>query len=175
MRSPCDKRSEKPTFGNAHAAWWAAQGYVMVVQDSRGRFASDGNFYPFLREMEDGYDSVQWAAHLPGSDGQVAMIGFSYVGATQLLAGVMPPSLRAIAPDFTARLCVVDPGGTSVNLQEGILRARYRNSLSEPELMSPARSTNSRSTWRRSEHWYMVDPVCGSTSRAPTSHRGTGT
>ncbi len=75
----------------------------MVVQDSRGRFASDGDFYPCLRQMDDGYDSVQWAAHIPGSDGQGAMTGFSGVGATRLLAAVMrPPSLRAIAPAFIA-------------------------------------------------------------------------
>ena len=103
MRGPYDKRSGTPTFGSAHPAWWAAQGYVMVVQDTRGRFASQGDFYPFLHEMDDGYDSVEWAAQLPGSDGQVAMMGFSYLGATQLLAAVMrPPSLRAIAPAFTS-------------------------------------------------------------------------
>ncbi len=114
MRSPCDKRSETPTFGNDHAAWWAAQRYVMVVQDIRGRFASDGDFYPFLRQMDDGYDSVQWAAHLRGSDPQGAMIGFSCVGATQLLVAVMrPPSLRAIAPAFIASRTTTD-GRTTV-------------------------------------------------------------
>lgn len=102
-RSPYDKRAGAPTFGSAHPAWFAARGYVVVVQDTRGRFASEGEFYPFLHEMEDGYDAVEWAAALPGSDGRVAMMGFSYLGATQLLAAVMrPPSLAAIAPAFTA-------------------------------------------------------------------------
>ncbi len=103
MRCPYDKRSGTPTFGIVHAAWWATQRYVMVVQDSRGRFASDGDFYPCQRQMDDGYDSVQWAAHLPGSDGQGAMTRFSCVGTTRLLAAVMrPPSLWAIAPAFIA-------------------------------------------------------------------------
>lgn len=101
-RSPYDKRMSLAAFGNAHPAWYAGHGYVVVIQDSRGRFASEGDFYPFLHEMEDGYDTVEWAAGLDGSNGDVAMFGFSYVGATQLLAAVMrPPSLRAIVPGFT--------------------------------------------------------------------------
>ncbi len=103
IRSIYDKRSGTPTFGSAHPAWFAAQGYVVVVQDCRGRYSSEGEFYPYLHEMDDGYDSVEWAARLPGSDGQVGMMGFSYVGATQLLAAVTaPPSLKSISPAFTA-------------------------------------------------------------------------
>ena len=103
IRSIYDKRSGTPTFGSAHPAWFAAQGYVVVSQDCRGRYASDGDFYPYLHEIADGYDSVEWAARLPGSDGQVGMMGFSYVGATQLLAAIAaPPSLASITPAFTA-------------------------------------------------------------------------
>ena len=103
IRSIYDKRSGTPTFGSAHPAWFAAQGYVVVSQDCRGRFASEGDFYPYLNEIDDGYDSVEWAARLPGSDGRVGMMGFSYVGATQLLAAITaPPSLASIAPAFTA-------------------------------------------------------------------------
>jgi len=102
-RGPYDKRVNLSAFGNTHPAWYAQHGYVVVAQDTRGRYASDGDFYPFLHEMDDGYDSVEWAARLPGSNGDVGMLGFSYVGATQLLAAVMrPPSLKAIAPGFTA-------------------------------------------------------------------------
>jgi len=102
-RSPYDKRVNVSTFGNTHPAWYASHGYMVVVQDSRGRYTSEGDFYPFAHEMDDGYDTVEWAATLPGSNGDVGMFGFSYVGATQLLAAVTgPPSLRAIAPGFTA-------------------------------------------------------------------------
>ncbi len=102
-RTPYDKRLNVSTFGNAHPAWYAASGYMVVIQDSRGRYTSGGEFYPFAHEMDDGHDSVEWAAALPGCDGQVGMFGFSYVGATQLLAAVTrPPSLRSIAPGFTA-------------------------------------------------------------------------
>ncbi len=81
----------------------AARGYVVILQDVRGRNASEGDWYPFKYEAADGYDSVEWAAALPYSDGKVAMIGGSYVGATQMLAAVAsPPHLVAINPVVTA-------------------------------------------------------------------------
>jgi len=81
----------------------AANGYVVVLQDTRGRFDSGGEFYPFLHEGRDGYDTVEWAAALEGSDGQVGMFGGSYVGATQMLAAMeRPPHLRAVFPYVTA-------------------------------------------------------------------------
>jgi putative CocE/NonD family hydrolase len=88
----------------AHPAWYAEQGYLVVVQDVRGRGASEGTFDPFISEATDGYDSVEWAAALPRSNGKVAMYGFSYVGATQLLAASLrPPSLVCICPGHTSR------------------------------------------------------------------------
>jgi uncharacterized protein len=80
----------------------ARQGYLVVVQDVRGRYASEGKFTPFVHEFEDGYDSVEWAAGLPGSNGNVGMFGLSYFGKTQWHATVMqPPSLRSMAPGQT--------------------------------------------------------------------------
>jgi putative CocE/NonD family hydrolase len=103
MRMPYGKTTAGANWGYAHPAWYASRGYVVAVQDVRGRHASDGEFTPFVDESDDGYDSVEWAAQLRGSNGQVGMYGFSYPGATQLLAAVaQPPSLGAIAPGFTA-------------------------------------------------------------------------
>jgi len=80
-----------------------ARGYIVVVQDVRGRYSSDGDWYPFKNEMNDGYDTVEWAAGLPESNGKVGMFGGSYVGATQMLAAVThPPHLTAICPVVTA-------------------------------------------------------------------------
>lgn len=80
----------------------ARQGFMVVIQDTRGRFASDGEWEPFRYERQDGFDSVEWAAKLPGSNGRVAMFGESYCGNTQWLAAVgQPPSLAAISPTFT--------------------------------------------------------------------------
>jgi len=80
----------------------ARHGYIVVVQDVRGRYASEGEFTPFVREFEDGHDSVEWAASLPGSNGRVGMFGLSYFGKTQWHAAVtQPPSLGSMAPGQT--------------------------------------------------------------------------
>ncbi len=81
----------------------ARRGYVVVIQDTRGRFKSDGQFSLFAGEAEDGYDSVAWCASQPWSNGQVGMYGASYFGATQWLAATAnPPALRAIVPTITS-------------------------------------------------------------------------
>jgi len=103
MRMPYGKTTGGANWGYAHPAWYAQRGYVVVVQDVRGRHASDGTFTPFVDEQADGYASVEWAARLPGSNGTVGMYGFSYPGAAQLLAAAArPPGLAAIAPGFTS-------------------------------------------------------------------------
>jgi len=82
--------------------WFASHCYIVAVQDIRGQYASKGTFYEY-RDRDDGYDSVEWAARLPGSNGKVGMYGSSYVGATQWLAATAsPPSLKAIVPSNTA-------------------------------------------------------------------------
>lgn len=81
----------------------AARGYVVIMQDVRGRYASGGEWYPFKNESEDGYDTVEWAAALPYANGKVGMFGHSYTGATQLLAAIArPPHLAGICPGITA-------------------------------------------------------------------------
>jgi len=81
----------------------ASRGYVAILQDTRGRFDSEGEFYPFKYEINDGYDTVEWAAALEYSNGDVGMFGASYVGATQMLASVSkPPHLKMIFPYVTA-------------------------------------------------------------------------
>jgi putative CocE/NonD family hydrolase len=80
----------------------AEAGYIVVVQDVRGRYRSEGKFVPFVKEYEDGYDTVEWAARLPGSDGSVGMYGLSYFGKTQWHAAVMqPPALKSMVPGIT--------------------------------------------------------------------------
>jgi uncharacterized protein len=101
QRTPYDKRvAQQITY--QHPAWYARQGYVVVVQDSRGRYTSDGEFRPFLDEATDTADTIAWAAQLPGANGRVATYGFSYPGANQLLGAAEGPSqLACIAPGFT--------------------------------------------------------------------------
>jgi len=77
-------------------------GFIVVIQDVRGRGTSDGSWIPFMNEAQDGYDSVEWAAQLPGSNGNVGMYGASYVGFTQWVAAAQaPPHLKAIMPAVT--------------------------------------------------------------------------
>lgn len=80
----------------------AERGYVVLVQDTRGRFASEGEWQPFHCEGNDGYDTVEWAAAQPWSNGNVAIYGSSYNGVTTLQAAVAaPPHLKACAAYMT--------------------------------------------------------------------------
>lgn len=80
----------------------ARSGFIVVIQDTRGRFSSGGDWNPLSDDANDGFDSVEWAARLPGSTGRVGMFGGSYSGNTQWQAALTaPPSLAAIAPLMT--------------------------------------------------------------------------
>jgi putative CocE/NonD family hydrolase len=100
MRTPYDKSAG---WAVSSAFKIVPRGYVLIIQDVRGRYTSEGEWYPFRHEQSDGYDAVEWAAALPYSNGKVGMIGASYVGATQMLAAIAaPPHLAGIAPNMTA-------------------------------------------------------------------------
>jgi uncharacterized protein len=105
IRTPYDKSQQvyadgvTPTLHLAHTRYFPQRGYVVVVQDTRGRWKSDGDFYPYISEAADGYDTVEWAAQLPWSNGKVAIVGKSYMGLVQYLAAPeKPPHLLAGAP-----------------------------------------------------------------------------
>ncbi len=98
MRQPYG-RAIASTVVYAHPRWYAAQGYIVVIQDVRGCGTSEGKFQLFANEIADGEDTVNWAAKLPGSNGKVGMYGFSYQGMTQLYAAAAKPSaLKTICP-----------------------------------------------------------------------------
>jgi putative CocE/NonD family hydrolase len=102
LRTPYNKRTGEHE-GYAHPAWYAQHGFAVVSQDVRGTYESEGELRPFHQEPEDGYDTIEWIAAQPWCDGQVGTYGFSYPGATQLLAATQaPPHLRAMAPAMTA-------------------------------------------------------------------------
>jgi uncharacterized protein len=101
MRHPYDK-TQAENLSYAQPTWYARYGYLVVVQDCRGRCQSEGEWYPFKHEESDGYDTVIWAAGLTGSNGKVGMYGFSYAGATQLWSAIhQPPGLTALMPALT--------------------------------------------------------------------------
>jgi putative CocE/NonD family hydrolase len=85
-------------YGGA-AQYWASRGYILVRQDVRGRGGSDGVYLHQPDQINDGYDAVEWAAQLPGSNGKVGLIGGSNPGEYAWYAAVAhPPHLAAIAP-----------------------------------------------------------------------------
>src|SRR5882762_2665826 len=99
-RTPYGKDSapkEWTTFGKA-----VKRGYAVIIQDVRGRYTSEGEFDPYKNEGDDGYDTIEWAAAQPWSNGDIGTFGLSYPGAVQWLAAVEnPPHLKAMVPAMT--------------------------------------------------------------------------
>lgn len=82
QRTPYDRGSLIPATVIS-AVYLAQRGFAVVLQDCRGRYDSDGEWYPFINEVNDGHDAIEWAAKQPWSDGKVGSIGASYLGLTQ--------------------------------------------------------------------------------------------
>ena len=98
MRQPYG-RDIASTVVFAHPVWFARHGYNVAIQDVRGRGDSEGSFYPFRHERDDGAVTIEWLRTRPECNGRIAMYGFSYQGATQFLAAAaQPEGLVAIAP-----------------------------------------------------------------------------
>ncbi len=102
MRQPYG-RDIASTVVYAHPVWFARHGYHVCIQDVRGRGSSTGEFYPFRSEGRDGAEAIAWLRKHPACNGRIGMYGFSYQGATQLLAAAeQPEGLVCIAPHMTA-------------------------------------------------------------------------
>lgn len=85
------------------AVYFARRGYAYVFQDTRGRHESEGKWEPFRNDIEDGYDTIEWAAKQPWSNGKVGMQGGSYLGHVQWRAAMSdPPSLVTIFPNVAS-------------------------------------------------------------------------
>ncbi len=91
-RSPYNKAGER-----AKAEFFARHGYVFVAQDCRGFLASGGRFEPMVHEGRDGFDTIEWAAAQPWSNGKVGTLGASYLALVQFAALIeQPPHLKAV-------------------------------------------------------------------------------
>ena len=75
--------------GGPLGEFFARRGYAFLIQDCRGRYDSEGEFYPFINDAQDGYDSLEWIAGQPWSNGNVGMLGPSYLGAVQWLLEIV--------------------------------------------------------------------------------------
>jgi hypothetical protein len=95
-RGPYGKRGNP-----GRAQFLARHGYVVMVQDVRGRYQSQGRFFPFVDEPQDGFDTIAWLARHPRCDGQVGMFGGSHLAWVQFHAATQaPPALKTLVPHF---------------------------------------------------------------------------
>ncbi|TSA43547.1 CocE/NonD family hydrolase [archaeon] len=79
--------------------YFVGRGYAVVIQDCRGRYDSEGEFYPEIHEADDGYDTIEWCAKQAWSNGRVGMFGCSYPGCVQwYCAHRNSPHLKCIVP-----------------------------------------------------------------------------
>ncbi len=101
------ERHATPVYQYPHAyeapVFFSLHGYVFVYQDVRGRNESEGKWQPFRDDINDGYDTVEWAARQPWSNGKVGMQGVSYEGTVQWRAAMAsPPHLVTIVPSVAS-------------------------------------------------------------------------
>ena len=109
MRQPYGRAiASTPTY--AHPSWYAAQGFVVVVQDVRGCGDSGGVFRGFAQEASDSAETVLWARTLPASNGRLGCYGFSYQGLTQLLNRDPLQRPEALPDALAPAMCGLDPG-----------------------------------------------------------------
>lgn len=103
QRTPYDKEGAALRNYSFEVMRAVQAGYVCVVQDTRGRYLSEGEFNPFFDDGRDGFDTIAWVAGQPWCDGSVGMAGGSYFGATQWrAASETPDALKAMVPFVTA-------------------------------------------------------------------------
>ncbi len=122
-----------------YAKFATANGYAFVFQTVRGRYDSDGRWYPYFQEINDGDDTLTWIAGQPWSDGKVGMFGSSYLASVQWLAALnRNPALVAIAPAVSPGNYYRDvayPGGAFSLLSRarwGIAQAGSRTNMNYP-------------------------------------------
>ena len=135
-RTPYDKQGAA-----SEGKYYAARGYVVVANDTRGRFASEGTWHGLADDPQDGYDVVEWIAAQPWSDGKVGTFGTSYPGGTQhALAEMNPPHLTTMVPVDALSNC-----GVSGMRHGGAFELRFMNWIfqigspnSKAALASPA-------------------------------------
>ncbi len=158
--------SKNPREENSQYHRLARAGFVVVVQDTRGRYMSDGVAVPH-DEGPDGYDTIEWVATLPWVDGRVGMFGGSYSATTQLLAAPMrPPHLVALFPSasYASRYDMVFQGGAfylgdglSWNLGQAADVKRRRERPSEDRDGELGMTADERR--RMQQEWYRALPL----------------
>ncbi len=97
-RTPYDKSNPEHKYEFA-GGLFASHGFVFLIQDVRGKYKSDGEYFPYVNEARDGHDTFEWAGKQDWSSGKVGTYGFSYYGSTQWLsAPYQSEYLKAMVP-----------------------------------------------------------------------------
>ncbi|MEB3255184.1 MAG: CocE/NonD family hydrolase [Synechococcaceae cyanobacterium] len=107
MRQPYGRRIAS-TLVYAHPRWYAAHGFLVVVQDVRGRGESEGDFGGFAQEAADGRCALAWLRRQPECNGRVGTYGFSYQGLSQLLIGVGVGGTEELPDALAPAMCGLD-------------------------------------------------------------------
>jgi putative CocE/NonD family hydrolase len=132
------RRLQTPSRREEVAAFFTQHGYVVIYQDCRGRYGSEGVFRKYLDEAADGYDTCAWMVQQPWCNGRIGTMGLSYAAHTQAaLASLNPPGLAAM---------FIDSGGFSNAYQSGIRQGgafelkqatwAYNQALKSPSVMA---------------------------------------
>jgi putative CocE/NonD family hydrolase len=162
-RTPYDKSG-----GLADGGYFASRGYVVVINDTRGRFQSEGKWRMMVDDAADGYDMVEWIARQPWSDGKVGTMGGSYVGGTQhALACLNPPHLTTMIPSDALSNC-----GVAGMRHNGAFELRFMNWIfsigapnSQAALKDPtAKAALSRNAQLMSQHVWNLPVKKGTTA-----------
>jgi len=162
MRTPYNKEGATQSGRQALTISAVRRGYVVVVQDTRGQYKSEGRFVPYAQEVPDGHDTIEWVARLPYVDGKVGTFGLSYPGAVQwMTAPTRPPHLVAMVPAMTFashRHFFYHGGVFGAGIMNWLLgrQLRERRQLG----LAPATSEALRAEWpRHGGEWQQFVPL----------------
>jgi putative CocE/NonD family hydrolase len=158
VRTPYGKGREITT----HYQTFVEHGYAVVVEDVRGRYASEGVFRPLEQEPADGDDTLNWIARQSWSDGKVGMMGGSYLGIAQWkVAALNNPHLKAIFPvvsgcdDYRDRFYstggAMKLGSRLLWMSENLRTPRYHPDFSKFVLHLPLRTADVAATGQTSD------------------------
>ncbi|MFP5262197.1 MAG: CocE/NonD family hydrolase [Blastocatellia bacterium] len=131
-------------------ATWTGRGFALVVQDCRGKGKSEGEYRPFMDDLTDGYDTVEWVAKQPWSNGKVGMYGVSAMGITANLAAMMnPPHLAAL---------FVMLARSSIYTQSAFMGGVFRKELNEIWLKRQNATDTLNETFKHNvyDHFYDI-------------------
>lgn len=159
-RSEIEVGMSKPMTRAEVATHFARSGYVVIYQDCRGRYGSEGEFTKYLSEGPDGYDTLAWIVEQPWSDGKVGTMGLSYAAHTQMaLACLNPPGLAAMVLDSggfsNAFTCGIRQGGAFELKQATWAYNNARESVTakqDPNLLRALEAEDIR-TWFNAMPW----------------------